>query len=87
MGSTIDATVFAGAFPVAKSDTANDPNGPFAALFVTTAGNVSFIDSQGNAVGTTGAPIAVAVGLLPIRAVRVNLTGTTAVVLGLKSTS
>lgn len=87
MGSSIDATVFAGSIPVTKSDTVNDPNGPFAGLYIATAGNISWIDSQGNASGTTGAPLAVSAGHINVRVVRVNSTGTTAVVLGLKSTS
>lgn len=87
---SIAATVFDGVSPtnggvVTKSDATNDPNGPFAALYCVTAGNISFQDGIGNMFGSTGSPLAVAVGLIPIRCVRVNATGTTAVVVGLKA--
>lgn len=81
----IESTVFDGAVPPTKSDATNDPAGPFAALFVFTAGNLSFIDGQGNPVGSTGSPLAVSAGLIPIRCLRVNNTGTTAVVYGVKA--
>lgn len=85
----IESTVYDGvaspAGAVTKSDATNDPNGPFAALWVVTAGNISFQCSDGSSFGTTGAPLAVVAGLLPIRCVRVNNTGTTAVVIGLKA--
>lgn len=83
--SNIDAVAHAGAVPVTKSDGTPDPNGPFAGLFVFTAGNLSFADSKGQPVGTTGAPLAVQYGYIPIRCIRVNATGTTAVVYGLQA--
>lgn len=83
--SSIAAITYDQAFPVAKSDTVNDANGPFAGLWIATAGNISFVDASGNNVGTTGAAIAVSAGFIPIRCLRVNATNTTAVAFGLKA--
>ena len=86
--SNIAAITYDGALPVTKSDATDDPNaGPagFAGLWIVTAGNISFVDGMGNNVGTTGAPLAVVVGFIPIRCVRVNSTGTTAVAYGLRA--
>jgi hypothetical protein len=86
--SSIAAITYDGAVAVTKSDTVPDPNGGssgFAGLWIVTAGNISFQDSIGNSVGTTGSPLAVVVGFIPIRCVRVNNTGTTAVAYGLRA--
>lgn len=82
---TGNTTLYDSATTVTKSDTVNDPNGPFAALYVTAAGNLSFADGSGQGpVG--GAAFAVTVGMLiPIRCQRVNATGTSATVVGLKA--
>lgn len=85
--SSIAAITYDGAVAVTKSDTVDDPNaGPagFAGLWIQTAGNISFVDALGNNVGTTAAPLAVVVGFMPIRCVRVNATETTAVAYGLR---
>jgi hypothetical protein len=58
-----------------------DPAGPFSGLLVIAAGTVAWIDSMGNASGTTGSLAAGTV--IPVKVVRV--TGGTATVLGLKS--
>lgn len=86
--SSIAAITYDGAIAVTKSDTVDDPNaGPsgFAGLWIQAAGNISFVDGMGNNVGTTGTPLAVVVGFIPIRCVRVNATGTTAVAFGLRA--
>lgn len=87
MSSNIAASVYDGAFAVTPSNTVNDANGPFAALWlgtVTTGQTLSFVDASGNTTaatfGTTGS------FLFPVRCIRVNVTGTTVTnVLGLKA--
>lgn len=65
---------------VTKSDTVNDPDGPFVALFVWKAGTVAAVDAAGNATGTSDS---LAAGTyIPGKFVRVKSTGTTATVLG-----
>ena len=72
-----------GAVVVAKSDTVNDANGPFTGLFVWNAGTVSFLDEMGNSSGTSDSLTAGTV--IPVKVMRVNATGTSATVLGLKA--
>jgi len=53
------------------------PGGPARALYVTVAGNLSFLDMEANVVTLTAVP---AFTVIPIACVRVNSTGTTATV-------
>lgn len=82
MSSCIAAKVYDGIIASTPSDTANDPNGPFAGLYVTSAGTLKILDAEGN----TSTLSAVAVGEFNVRVVRVFLTGTSATVFGLKGT-
>jgi hypothetical protein len=77
----IQDRVYDGVSAVTPSDTVNDPAGPFAGLYVTVAGNLKLTD----ATGVTTGPVAVPIGELPVRVVRVWATGTTATVLGLRA--
>ncbi len=67
---------------VTQSDTVNDPNGPFEALYTGSGGTIKYTDPQGHVVG----PTSVAAGVvLPLACIRVwssvtNATG----MLGLK---
>lgn len=80
--SNILATTYDAAIGVTKSDTVDDPQGPFAGLLVAVAGVVIFKDIHGNVV-TTGS---VAAGtVIPVTCARVNNTNTTATVYGLRA--
>ena len=83
--SSIAATTYDGAYAVTKSDTVDDPNGGpagFAGLLVVATGTLSFVDALGNTVAITLVP---AFALIPVRCVRVNTTGTSATVFGLRA--
>lgn len=58
---------------ITASDTTNDPNGPFRALWVGASGNVKLTTIGGTAITLIGVPI----GLLPIACRFVWDTGTT----------
>jgi len=78
--SDIYARTYDGAKAITKSDTVNDPAGPFAGLLVTVIGNVAFVTTSGDTVTLT----AVAANtVIPFATKRVDSTGTTATVLGL----
>jgi hypothetical protein len=78
--SDILAQTYDGAKAVTKSDTDNDPDGPFAGLLVTATGTVSLVTIRGDTISLT----AVAANtVLPFATKRVNTTGTAATVLGL----
>lgn len=80
--SNILATTYDQAIAVTKSDTVNDPQGPFAGLLVAVAGIVVFVDQGGNTV-TTGSLTAGTV--IPVVTARVNNTTTTATTYGLRA--
>lgn len=71
-----------GGVAVTPSNTVNDPAGPFIALLVWNAGTVNCLDASGNSSGTSDSLTAGTV--IPFKVVRVNVTGTTATVLGIK---
>jgi hypothetical protein len=73
--SDIRAFAFEGGLAITPSNTANDPAGPFAALWIGTAGNATIVDSRGNVTTYTNLPAGF---LLPLQCVRVNSTGLTA---------
>lgn len=70
------------AIAVTASDSTDDPNGPFYALYVGVAGNISLVTLEGNAVLLTAVPI----GILKIGCKRVNASNTAAAstIIGLK---
>lgn len=72
------------AIAVTTSDNpGTDANGPFTALLIAAAGTVKFVDEAGNTVNITGSLLAGTV--IPVKAVRVFTTGTSATVYGLKA--
>jgi hypothetical protein len=73
--SNILATVYEGGIAITASNTANDPAGPFAALYIGGAGTAVVVDLRGNS--TTYAGL-LAGTILPVQCVRVNSTGLTA---------
>jgi hypothetical protein len=77
--SNILAVTYDQAVAVTKSDSTNDPAGPFAGLYVATAGNVKFNDIAGNTITVTSAPV----GVIPIATLRVWSNGTSGTVYGL----
>lgn len=78
----IESSVYDAGVAVTQSDNTNDPNGPFAALWVGVAGTIKITGADGVALATT----AVA-GLFPVRTLRVWSTGTAATgIIGLKAT-
>jgi len=79
--SNLGAKVYDQMFAAAPSNTVNDPNGPFTALYITVAGTLSFVDGLGNTVTIAGT---IPIGEFPVRCQRVNTTGTSATVFGLK---
>ncbi|MGA7122466.1 MAG: hypothetical protein WBY94_20355 [Polyangiaceae bacterium] len=86
--SNIAAITYDGAVAVTKSDTVDDPNAGaagFAGLMVTATGTVSFQDGLGNTVVTGTITPTAAPPIIPVRCVRVNATGTTATVYGLRA--
>lgn len=54
-------------------DTTADPLGPFKALWIGAAGNVSLLTVGGTAITLTNVPV----GILPVACSRINSTGTT----------
>lgn len=66
-----------GSRAITPSNSVALPGGPARALYVTATGDVSFLDMEGNTVALTAVP---AFTTIPIAAVRVNSTGTTATV-------
>lgn len=77
--STIAASTFDGMVSATLSDTADDPAGPFAGIFVSAAGTLKFRDGRGQTVTMAACPV----GHLYVRCVRVFSTGTGATVFGL----
>ena len=76
----LESSVYDTSIAVTPSDGTNDPNGPFAALWIGVGNTLTFIDTSGNTCSTT-----VPAGLFPVRVVRVKVTGTAATqILGLK---
>lgn len=66
-----------GSRAVTPSDTVDIVGGPARALWVVVAGNLSFVDAEGNTVNLTAVP---AFTVVPVAATRVRATGTTATV-------
>lgn len=66
-----------GSRAITPNDTTDIPGGPARALLVTVAGDVSFIDMEGNTVTLPAVPAYTAI---PIAATRVRAAGTTATV-------
>lgn len=66
-----------GSRAITPSDTVALADKPARALYVTAAGNLSFLDMEGNTVTLSSVP---AYTVIPIACVRVNATGTTATV-------
>lgn len=58
---------------ITVSDTTNDPNGPFKALWIGVTGNVKVTTIAGNAITMTNVPV----GILPVACRFVWSTGTT----------
>lgn len=82
--SSLWAETYDYAIAVTKSDTVDDPSGPFAGLLVTVAGNVALQCNGGPSATVLTIPVVVGQYLrFPVR--RVNNTSTTATVLGLVS--
>jgi hypothetical protein len=69
------------AVAVTPSNTVDDPAGPFDGVLVAVAGNVSCVTSSGSTIAVTAAAAGT---VLPVSIVRVNVTGTSATLLGLK---
>ena len=63
------------AVAITTSDTVAIASGVADAVIFTTTGNAVLIDSAGNSITVTGAPVC---AIVPARIVRVNATGTTA---------
>lgn len=81
--SDIKAVTYEGGVAVTPSDTANDPAGPFAALYIGGAGSATVVDAKGNATTYSGL---LAGTILPLQCVRVKATGLTATgVVGLRA--
>lgn len=59
---------------VTKSDTVNLTRGPCRALYIGVSGDVAVLAPD----GTTATFLSVPIGVLPVKALRVNSTGTTA---------
>lgn len=70
------------AIAVTASDSTDDPNGPFYALYVGAAGNITLVTLAGSTVLLTAVPI----GMLKVGCRRVLSTGTAAAstIIGLK---
>ena len=83
--SNIGARTYSYPVAVTKSDSTNDPAGPFAGLLVTVAGNVVVFPLNGpGGGGTTSMTLAVIAGQeLHFPVCRVGSTSTTATVFGL----
>lgn len=81
--SNILATTYEAGVAVTASDSAADPAGPFAALYIGGAGNATVLDLKGNATAYHGL---LAGTILPVQCARVNSTGLTATnIVGLKA--
>ena len=78
--SDIQAITYLDGVAVTKSDTTNDPAGPFAGFLVTVTGNVSFVTMGGNTIALTSVAANV---VIPIACRRINSTNTSATVVGL----
>ncbi len=85
--SNILAVTYEGAAAVTPSDSAIDPAGPFAGLWVLVTGTLKFMTIRGDTVTLTSAEVTQIIvgngGFIPIAVNRVWATGTTATVLGL----
>jgi hypothetical protein len=81
--SNILARTYDAAIPVTKSDTAADPQGPFAGILVAIAGTLKFTDLHGNDV-TFSASLAAGTEI-HVACSRVWNTGTGATVFGLRA--
>jgi hypothetical protein len=68
-----DSPAVGGAAPT-LSDTVDDPAGPFRSLWVGVAGNIKVGMADGSSATFANVPV----GILPVTAVRVYATGTTA---------
>jgi len=86
MASDIRAITYKGGAAVTTSDTADDPNGPFAAFYVgATGGNVTVVAVDGSTLLLAGTVVGT---IYPIAIRRVKVSGTNATsILGLKATS
>jgi hypothetical protein len=83
--SDIRSITYRGGVAVTKSDTVNDPGGPFAGFYVGGAGDVSMLCIDGTSITFTAT---LAGRLYPIAIKRVNSTSTTATaIVGLKAPS
>ncbi|HEY4120358.1 MAG TPA: hypothetical protein VGM56_20975 [Byssovorax sp.] len=69
------------ALAVTPSNSVDDPSGPFDGVLVTVAGNVSCLTSSGDTIAVTAAAAGT---VLPVSITRVNSTGTSASLLGLR---
>lgn len=65
---------YKGAAAVTPSDTVSFTRGVTQGIYVGVSGNISLLMEDGSTVSLLSVPI----GLLPVRALRVNATGTTA---------
>jgi hypothetical protein len=85
--SSIAAITYEGAKTVTVSDTAGDPAGPFAGLWILITGALKFQTLSGDTVTLTSAEVTQIItgngGFLPVAVSRVWSTGTAATVLGL----
>ena len=77
--SDIQAVTYQDAVAVTESDSVNDTSGPFAGLWCTSAGTLSFVTPAGSVVTLNVATN----GLIPIACKRVNSSGTAGSFLGL----
>ena len=77
--SDIQAVTYQDAVTVTESDSVDDTSGPFAGLWCTSAGTLSFVTPAGSVVTLNVATN----GLIPIACKRVNSTGTAGTFLGL----
>lgn len=59
---------------VTPSDSVNLPDGPCRALYIGVTGDVTLVTANGNVVLFKAVPV----GILPVRCMRVNATGTAA---------
>jgi hypothetical protein len=80
--STIHAITYDYSITPAKSDTVDDPSGPFAGLYVATSGNVVIWNRSGPQAANPLTIAVVAGSYLQWPIKRVGATGTTAIVFG-----
>jgi hypothetical protein len=81
--SDINAITYQGTAAVTKSDTTNDPAGPFSGFIVTSSGTVSLSMQDGSTLTFGAQSFTAAVTAYPYSFRRVNSTGTTATIIGL----